>query len=293
MATPPPEHRLPRGRDARQPRGCPRRRSRRHRDRAGRARAGAQAPRHRQPRARPADPPGRPEPPPPGRARAHGRGPETPGGVRPDPGRHLPQRVLQQAAGAERALCPARPRRRLRHPRRPHPVPQRAIRRGIPRPLRGRPGEGELPRARPPGHRGGRLGAQRERADLHPGFRALRTPEDLRSRLYADHPDVSERKDEIPEADRLPGRLPAAGHRVEVQARHEARPVRPLRRRLPPDVQGRPARRHGDAPARAGDEGPDALDRQGPDRLAAGHGHPHPGLQDLRARASSLASPPP
>ena len=35
----------------------------------------------------------------------------------------------------------------------PHPAPQRTFRRGIPRPLRGRPREGELPRARPPGHR--------------------------------------------------------------------------------------------------------------------------------------------
>ena len=138
----------------------------------------------------------------------------------------------------------------------------------------------------------GRLGAQRERADLHPGLQPLRAPEDLRARLYADHADVSERKDQVPEADRPSGRLPAADHRVEVQARHEARPVRPLRRRLPADVQGRAARRHGDAPARAGDEGPDALDRQGPDRLAAGRGPPHPGVQDLRARLRDRLAPP-
>ena len=39
---------------------------------------------------------------------------------------------------------------------------------------------------------------------------------------------------------------------AQVQARPEARPVRPVGRGLPPDVQGRPARRHGDAPPEQG-----------------------------------------
>ena len=77
---------------------------------------------------------------------------------------------------------------------------------------------------------------------------------------------------------------------LKFKAGPEARPAGPLRRALPADVQGRTARGHGDAPARAGDQGPDALDRQGPGRLAAGHGHPDAGAQAPRCGAAVSAS---
>ena len=163
----------------------------------------------------------------------------------------------------------------------------RDARRGVPGPLRVDPRTGQLSPAQQRRHQGGDRGAERTRAQLRARLHPVRAPQGLRPGLHEADPDLAEHQDQVPQADRDPRRLSAPDRDPQVPRGDRPRPARPQRRRLPADVQGRPARRHGDAPARAGNSGQDAVGRQGPDRLAA-DGRPADRRRQAPARRDPL-----
>ena len=192
-------------------------------------------------------------------------------------GRDVPQRVLREAPRAEGALRPARPRLRLRPPARTTPAarPSASDEEFLV------PFEATLVRAnyRPP-----RPATSSRQAVSAPNEMGLTYMPDFSlfehlkvyvrgyTRITRDCRNVQTRfRKRTVHLDAYQ-RLVVA---LKFKPDPKLGPARPLRRALPADVQGRAARRHGDAPARAGDQGPDALDRQGADRLAARDRHPH------------------